>query len=114
MVEKWKVWAKKRYLEAIETTPAFFVYMLECDDGTYYTGYTQNLIQRVTEHKLKIGANYTKKRGGGRLVYFEAHPTKEMALKREKQIKGAGKVYKQMLIKQFRINLEHFKEDLLV
>ena len=48
-----------------------------------------------------------------KLVYFEAHPTRQQALKREQQIKKAGRTYKQMLIKRFRINLDHFKEDLL-
>ena len=114
MADTWRWIRKKNYLEAKETTPAFFVYILECDDNTYYTGYTQDLIQRVTEHKMKLGANYTKKRGGIKLVYFEAHPTKKQALGREQQIKKAGRTYKQILIKKFRINLDHFKGDLLI
>ena len=113
-MERWNWIEKKNYLQAKETTPAFFVYILECDDNTYYTGYTQNLIQRVTEHKMKLGANYTKKRDGLKLVYFEAHSTKEKALGREKQIKKAGRIYKQILIKNFRITLHHFKDDLLL
>ena len=113
MVEKWKWIKKKNYLQAKETTPAYFVYILECDDRTYYTGYTQDLIQRITEHKLKLGASYTKKRSGVKLVYFEAHSTKVDALKRERQIKDAGRTYKQILIRNFRIILQHFKDDLL-
>ena len=113
MIPKWKFLQKRHYIEAKETTPAFFVYILECGDNTYYTGYTENLIQRVTEHKLKLGANYTRKRTEIKLVYFEAHRSKEQALRREQQIKKAGRIYKQLLIKSLRINLDHFKDDLL-
>ncbi|HLC62847.1 MAG TPA: GIY-YIG nuclease family protein [Candidatus Nanoarchaeia archaeon] len=92
---------------------SFFVYILECDDNTYYTGYTNNLIKRVAKHKLKKGAKYTRSKKGMKLVYFEIYPTKEQAMKREYEIKRAGRIYKQILVKNFRINLEHFKDDLL-
>ena len=113
MVNRWSWTRRKNYLEAKETTPAFFVYILRCDDNTYYTGYTQDLIQRVTEHKMKLGASYTKKRDEMKLVYFEAHPTKQQALNREQQIKKAGRTYKQILIRNFRINLCYFEADKL-
>ena len=89
--------------------PSFFVYILECDDNTYYTGYTSNLIKRITQHKLKKGAKYTRSKKEVRLVYFEIHSTKEQAMKREYEIKKAGRVYKQILVKNFRINLERVK-----
>ena len=113
MIPKWKFIQKRNYLKAKEDTPSVFVYILECEDNTYYTGYTTDLIRRITEHKLKLGARYTQKQNGMKLVYFETHPTKEQAMKREYQIKKAGRIYKQILIKNFRINLEHFKGDLL-
>lgn len=75
-----------------------YVYIVECSDGTFYTGWTNNLERRVEMHSKGIGAKYTKGRGPVRLVYHEIFDTKEAAMKREYQIKKLTKQEKILLI----------------
>ena len=113
MIPKWKFIQKKNYLKAKENTPSFFVYILECLDGSYYTGYTKNLLERMTDHKMGKGSKYVRSKGFKRLIYFETHVDKSSAVKRENEIKKAGKIYKEILVRNFKINLNYFKEDLM-
>lgn len=64
-----------------------FIYMIQCADGTLYTGYTNDLENRMAVHNSGAGAKYTRGRGPVRLIYSEAFETKGEALKRENQIK---------------------------
>jgi len=78
-----------------------YVYILECGDGTYYTGYTIHLIDRYIKHcSGKARCKYTRGRNPLDLVYFEIHPNKSSALKREYQIKKLSRKDKLKLIKQ--------------
>lgn len=74
---------------------AYYVYMLECADGTFYIGSTNNLEKRLIAHNnLKSGAHYTKIRRPVTLKYSENLKTKSKALKREfllKQLTRAEK-----------------------
>lgn len=63
------------------------VYILQCKDKTYYTGWTTNLEKRLAAHNAGKGAKYTKGRGPVELVYQERFETKSEALKREIAIK---------------------------
>lgn len=90
---------------AKKTTPAYYVYIIECSDGSYYTGYTEDLSNRVIQHKMGNGAKYTQDKGFKRLVYFESHAQEEYARKREVYIKRAGRIYRQMLVTGFQKNL---------
>jgi len=65
-----------------------FVYILECSDGSYYTGSTINLEKRLIEHQNGKGARHTKKRLPIKLVYLEEYLRIESAFYREKQIQG--------------------------
>jgi putative endonuclease len=66
----------------------YFVYILECADGTLYTGSTNDLEKRVLAHNtLKTGARYTKARRPVVLKYFEKFETRSEALKREWTLK---------------------------
>lgn len=65
----------------------FFVYILKCSDGTYYTGYTNNLEKRVNTHNAGKGAKYTRCRLPVQLVYFIECKTKEKAMSLEWSIK---------------------------
>lgn len=77
----------------------YFVYMLECVDGTYYTGFTIDLEKRVKAHNnLKTGAKYTKSRRPVILVYFETYASKSVALKREFVLKQLTREEKRALI----------------
>ncbi len=76
-----------------------FVYILECNDKSFYTGSTKKyVLERVAEHNLKQGANYTRKRLPVVLVYYEEYSNIGEAFKREKQIQGWSRKKKQALI----------------
>lgn len=65
----------------------FYVYMLECADGTFYTGQTNNLQRRIREHQGGRGAMYTQARRPVVLVYVEECASREEAYGREHKIK---------------------------
>ena len=72
-----------------------YTYILECKDGMYYTGWTNNLEKRMKEHNEGKGAKYTKARRPVKLVYFETFESKIDAMKREyaiKQMKRSEKI----------------------
>lgn len=66
---------------------AYYVYLLLCDDGSYYTGYTNNVTSRLERHKAGRGARYTKMRRPKRIAYVEKFKTRKAATRREHQIK---------------------------
>lgn len=66
----------------------WFVYILECSDGTLYTGITNDLEKRIAAHNSGKGAKYTKGRGPVVLKHCFMHPSKSSASKREIEIKG--------------------------
>lgn len=78
----------------------WYVYILECGDGSLYTGATIDLKRRVEEHKRGEGAKYTKIRGVKRLVYSERKRTRSTAQKREAVIKQLTRLEKKRLIQR--------------
>ena len=72
--------------------------MLLCADGTYYTGWTNQIRKRIQAHNSGKGAKYTKGRGPLKLVYLEISDTKEAAMKREAAIKKLTRREKEALI----------------
>lgn len=78
---------------------AYFVYMLRCGDGSYYTGYTTNVEERMKAHREGRGAKYTRGRLPLELVYKEEFEEKSEALRREWEIKHRfGRKQKEELI----------------
>ena len=75
-----------------------FMYILECSDGTYYTGSTKNLERRLCQNQNAEGANYTKKRLPFKLVYYEVYERIAEAFYREKQVQGWSRKKKEALI----------------
>ncbi len=75
-----------------------YTYILECADGTFYCGWTNDLEQRIKAHNEGKGAKYTRPRLPVRLVYFETFDTKEEAMKREYRIKQLTRAQKEKLI----------------
>ena len=75
-----------------------YMYILECVDGSYYTGSTKNLELRIAEHQASEGANHTKKRLPVKLVYFEEYSRIDEAFYREKQVQGWSRAKKEALI----------------
>ena len=75
-----------------------YTYILECADGTLYTGWTTDLAERVKAHNSGKGAKYTRGRTPVKLCYFEAFESKRAALRREWQIKRLTRGEKRALI----------------
>ncbi len=75
-----------------------YVYIIECSDGTFYTGWTNNLEKRIDMHSKGTGAKYTKGRGPVKLMYHEEFENKKDAMKREYDIKQLTRRAKLSLI----------------
>jgi len=75
----------------------YHVYVLLCQDGTFYTGYAKNLDARLSMHKQGKGARYTKVHKLKKLVYKEEFSTRKEAVRRERQIKKLGHEEKKRL-----------------
>lgn len=73
--------------------------MLLCRDGTYYTGHTDDLENRVWQHKQGMIEGHTKTRRPVRLVLAEEYDTRDAAFRREHQLKGWSRAKKEALIK---------------
>ena len=80
---------------------AAYVYMVECADGTYYTGWTKDLENRLAAHNAGTGARYTRSRGPVRLIYMETFVEKTAAQRREWAIKKLTRAQKEQLVRDF-------------
>lgn len=78
------------------------VYILQCNDETLYTGYTNDLKHRLHMHETGRGAKYTRGRGPFEVVYVEYFATKKEAMQREYAIKQLRRDQKLLLIKEKR------------
>jgi putative endonuclease len=76
----------------------WFVYILLCRDGSYYTGSTNDVAKRFNDHLAGRGARYTKSHKPEKIVYQESFSTKSEALKREAELKKWPKAKKQALV----------------
>ena len=88
------------------------VYMLECKDGSLYTGITDRLQHRLAAHRAGKGAKYTRGRGPLKLRYLEECPDHSAALRREIQIKRLPKAQKLALCDTASKSLEEWNIDL--
>jgi putative endonuclease len=76
----------------------FYCYILECADGTFYTGWTTDPPRREKQHNAGTGAKYTRMRRPVKMVYIEAQPDRVTAMKRERAIKKMAREQKKKLI----------------
>jgi len=79
-----------------------FSYILRCADGTFYTGWTNDVEARVKAHNAGVGARYTRGRQPVELVYYEACSSKVEACRREWEIKKLSRKQKEALINAWR------------
>lgn len=75
-----------------------YVYIVQCQDGSYYTGWTNQLEKRIKAHNNGKGAKYTKARRPVKLIYYETYSNKREAMKREYEIKKLTRKQKEKLI----------------
>ncbi len=77
----------------------YYVYILQCNDSTYYTGVTNNVERRLLEHQTGVDkTSYTFKRRPVELVFYAEYSNVEVAIEKEKQLKKWGKKKKEALI----------------
>jgi putative endonuclease len=82
----------------IRRTGAHYVYIVECVDGTYYTGYTPKLRRRIKLHNAGRGARYTRARRPVKLVWSKKYRYFKRAFKRELAIKALSRLAKERLV----------------
>jgi putative endonuclease len=78
-----------------------YVYIVECSDGTFYTGWTRNVRARLRAHNAGRGARYTRGRRPVHLRYWERQPSCAAAMRREQRIKRFSRARKLALIERF-------------
>ena len=76
----------------------FWVYLLRCADGSYYTGHTDNLEGRLWQHQQGLACDWTRRRRPVELVWCEAAPTRLEAIAFERRVKGWTRAKKEALI----------------
>jgi len=77
----------------------YFVYIIKCKDGSFYTGITTDVVRRFGEHKNGKGGHYTSSKGVVKVVYIEKRKNRSEASKREAEIKKLTRKEKLDLIK---------------
>ncbi|WP_370191033.1 GIY-YIG nuclease family protein [Qipengyuania sp.] len=77
---------------------AFYAYILRCNDGSYYTGHTDDLDLRVAQHRTGAHGGYTAKRLPVTLLWSQDFPTRDEAFDAERRIKGWTRAKKEALI----------------
>ena len=78
-----------------------YAYMVRCSDDSLYTGWTNNLENRVATHNSGKGAKYTRGRTPVELVYYEEFKTRSEAMKREYAIKQLSRREKLQMVEGF-------------
>jgi putative endonuclease len=89
----------------------FFVYILKCSDGTYYTGHTDSIEKRISEHESRLIDGYTATRLPVQLVFIQAFASRDEAFNAERKIKGWSRKKKQALIKQEWETIKKYAND---
>ena len=80
----------------------YFIYLLQCSDGSLYTGMTTDVERRFKEHQNKAGGHYTRSKTVVRVAYAEPQPDRSSALRREAEIKSWTRQKKLDLIRSAR------------
>jgi putative endonuclease len=89
----------------IKRKSQYYVYIFRCNDGTYYTGYTSNLANRIKEHNTgRRGAKYLRGKLPVKLVYIKEYSYYKRAVDRERSIKRLGHRQKEELVKIYEKN----------
>lgn len=88
---------------------AYYCYIVECCDGSFYTGWTMDPVRRERQHNAGRGAKYTRLHRPVHLVYIEEVADRSMAMKREVAIKRLDHAHKKRLVESPAQNLIHEK-----
>lgn len=77
-----------------------FFYVLECNDNSYYAGYTNNLMRRIHVHNEGKGAKYTRAKLPVTCIYFEEYSTQRAAMQAEYQFKQLTRKQKEQYMEE--------------
>ncbi len=80
----------------------YFVYIVKCAKGTFYTGSTNDIEKRIALHNSGKGAKYLRGRGPVNLVYVKGFKDRSSALKEEIRIKRLGRKKKEGMVKKYK------------
>lgn len=78
----------------------YYFYVLECNDGSFYGGYTVDIDRRLSQHNEGTGAKYTRARRPVKLIYSERFPTKREAMKKEAEFKKLTRRKKEQFLQK--------------
>jgi len=76
----------------------YYVYILLCKNGSYYTGYAKDVKHRIKQHKKGQGARYTRMHEPEKIVYVEEFNSRRKAMEREREIKSLSHSKKRRLV----------------
>ena len=99
-----RLWYNRYMAQKIIRNSQFWVYLVRCYDGTYYTGYTKDLENRIALHKSGKGAKYVKYKLPAELVYAKEYRYFKSALNEEKRIKKLKPQQKSELVRIYSEN----------
>jgi putative endonuclease len=85
---------------------AYFCYMVRCNDGSYYTGWTLDPVRRTKQHNSGKGAKYTRLHQPVELVYVEPQPDRGTAIRRELRIKSMTHAKKNEMVEAYQLEKE--------
>jgi putative endonuclease len=85
---------------------AYFCYMVRCNDGSYYTGWTHDPERRTKQHNSGKGAKYTRLHQPVELVYVEPQPDQGTAMRRERFIKSMTHAKKKEMVEAYQLKKE--------
>lgn len=91
---------KDRKPKARSSGDKWFVYIVQCADGSLYTGITKDVARRCQQHNAGTASRYTRSRRPVKLIYREVHPDQSSALKREAAIKAMSREGKLTMIRK--------------
>jgi putative endonuclease len=77
---------------------SWYVYIVKCSNGSYYTGITTDIPRRIKEHNSGRGGSYTRSFGPVKLLWNETHPSRSSALKREAKINSYSRARKEEIL----------------
>ena len=75
----------------------YYVYILLCEDGSYYTGYTKDVKCRIAQHEKGQASRYTRRHKPEKIVHVEKFDSRGEAMKREREIKSLSHTKKERL-----------------
>ncbi len=90
---------KTRKTKSFNKSSKFWVYIVECADRTFYTGYTPDLERRIELHNSGKGAKYTRDRRPVKLVWCKEYKDFKKAFSEERRIKGLTRKQKEALVR---------------